>query len=157
MSLIFNLSQLIDMMSIGTLMAYGVVALSVLILRYQPELHSSNVTSKFGAEPEITLWTGFKQVFNLNGLKEPSQFSGRVASWGVVVYCESNPVFLMVSGSALDLFFLLPRCLCNSFWMHAEYPEDKLTERNSYRRPIYNGADNGAHYRCHRQATGSRR
>ncbi|XP_046620465.1 cationic amino acid transporter 3 [Neodiprion virginianus] len=86
MTLIFNINQLIDMMSIGTLMAYAIVALCVLILRYQPESSHSNVVDNYVLEPELTLWTGFKQIFNLNGLKEPTKFSGRVASWGIVVF-----------------------------------------------------------------------
>lgn len=46
MCLIFDLDQLIDMMSIGTLMAYSVVSVCVVILRYRPDSESSQLASK---------------------------------------------------------------------------------------------------------------
>ena len=52
--LFFDLNQLIDMQSIGTLMAYSVVAVCVLILRYRPdeeEANESDLNASGGDEP----------------------------------------------------------------------------------------------------------
>ncbi|KAG7189659.1 hypothetical protein KM043_017336 [Ampulex compressa] len=88
MTLIFNLQQLIDMMSIGTLLAYTIVAISVLILRYQKEecpVNHSPATTIGGHD--LTSINIFKVIFNLHNQKETSEFSSKVAKCCIVLLC----------------------------------------------------------------------
>ncbi|KAI8129141.1 hypothetical protein FF38_00580 [Lucilia cuprina] len=78
MALIFDLDQLIDMMSIGTLMAYSIVAICVLVLRYEDEGMSTDVT--------LNLPTIIKQLFNGNSFREPNCLSSAITKIGVVVF-----------------------------------------------------------------------
>ncbi|KAK0076003.1 hypothetical protein PV326_011135 [Microctonus aethiopoides] len=88
MTLLFNLEQLIDMMSIGTLLAYTIVAICVLILRYQTSSHNNTkvMSDSTMAENDLSTFDYVKRIFNINSQKITSDFSSNVASWGVVVF-----------------------------------------------------------------------
>merc|ERR1711990_135404 len=48
LAMIFDLKELVDFMSIGTLMAYTLVAASVMILRYRPSSEDESVYTAHG-------------------------------------------------------------------------------------------------------------
>ncbi|KAF7988806.1 hypothetical protein HCN44_007116 [Aphidius gifuensis] len=96
MTLIFNLEQLIDMMSIGTLLAYTIVAISVIILRYKKTSQSIKIPVNTIIDSEPSLMNYFARLFNIRNQKVTTTFTSEVASWGVVVFAVLVIIFGLI-------------------------------------------------------------
>lgn len=101
MALIFDLHQLIDMMSIGTLLAYTIVAVCVLVLRYQDEnMYCPN-------EIPSTQTQILRQICNLNNIKRPTTLSSNISKSAIILYCVCATAFcIFIDIISFDDFYV---------------------------------------------------
>ncbi|OCT96059.1 high affinity cationic amino acid transporter 1 [Xenopus laevis] len=159
MALLFDLKDLVDLMSIGTLLAYSLVAACVLVLRYQPEqpnlayqMASTNEDPIEPTEPSEGSQVGIvvEDKFTLSMLlfnknSEPSRSSGCIVNISaaligllIILFCCLAVLGekLMLSGDPLVLFPLVVSALLGLFLTIVIWRQPESKTKLSFKVPL---------------------
>ncbi|XP_076044114.1 uncharacterized protein LOC143027072 isoform X2 [Oratosquilla oratoria] len=102
MALIFDLDSLVQMMSIGTLMAYSIVAVCVMLLRFSGDEEASESLTENGLMSSRFKKSTYKvtdylnQCFNSRRLKEPTDLTSSLVGYATFTFCILSIILSLI-------------------------------------------------------------